>query len=166
MTKKTYEKPVLHAEQFIPNNYCNVCWGVACAAAYESNLDYGNQTVYANLAKTQTFGWGENQQTKTTYLYYTGGYDGGIGENWQEQVSHRESQCGQLTNQYISMAEDGTVSLTETGTDGLGKLSGTLDAGNSYTAGSVIKWTTTAGSKTWHHWGYVQLTESGRPNMS
>lgn len=165
MTKKTYEKPALYAEQFVPNNYCNVCWGVACAAADSNNLDTGN-SVYSELAQTKTTGGGWNQETTTTYLYYTGGFGGGVGENFQDNVSHRSDQCGQITNQYIRIDDEGNYSLTETGTDGLDNLAGTLYSTNTYTAGSIIKWTTTSGGKTWHHWGYVQLTESGRPNMS
>lgn len=30
MKKKTYAKPTLISEEFIPNAYCNICWEIEC----------------------------------------------------------------------------------------------------------------------------------------
>lgn len=58
--------------------------------------------------------------------------------------------------------------MIETGTDGLGDLPCTItnmSIGN-VDIGDYIKWTTSAGNRTWHHQGTVVESVPGRPNAS
>ena len=65
--------------------------------------------------------------------------------------------------------------MTETGTKGLGNLKCTLYTDGTYTTqesygsvhpGDYIYWTTSAGSRTWHHQGQAVATETAHPNRS
>lgn len=70
--------------------------------------------------------------------------------------------------------------MVETGTDGLGTLecaiytgyneltgefTGSISASEVY-IGQEIYWTTSSGSRTWHHRGTVTATAEGHPNRS
>lgn len=40
-TKKTYEKPMMRAERFVPNVYCKVCYSIVCKTdAYNGYYNY------------------------------------------------------------------------------------------------------------------------------
>ena len=138
MEKRKYEKPMLISEAFIPNEYVAVCWGVGCSVGEANAIEerLGNYNY--------------------PHLY------------------HGADHCGLSSNQVIYDDDgDGTADrMVEIGTDGLGKLTCTIytDSGYSTTKavgsvelGETIYWTTTAGSKTWHHVGTVAYTPS---NMS
>ena len=65
--------------------------------------------------------------------------------------------------------------MIETGTDGLNDLSCTIFTDNKYKnprnvssvkSGETIYWTTSSGSKIWHHVGTVYETVPGHPNRS
>lgn len=139
--KKVYGHPQAVVEGFAPNEYVAACWGVACST------DAANQ-----------------------YEIDKGYYDGG-------NVSHATGgHCGDSTNQKITVNSDNKpVKMTEVGTDGLGNLACTIYADTSYEqkkdistvqTGDYIYWTTTSGSRTWHHQGTVVGTYPGHPNRS
>ena len=145
MTKKEYVTPIMTEEVFEADEYVAACWGVACA--------YGVQ-----------------------------GKDDGMVDlvDVRSSVNHRKHSsgvgCGYETNQYIVVDDNGKVSMIETGTDNLGHLACTItDAGwnNTVTLSqsdlnstSVIYWTTSAGNRTWHHMGYVNLKDGNSSNHS
>lgn len=106
---------------------------------------------------------------------YVGYWEGG-------NVSHARDHCGNSSNQVIYDRDNNGVgeAMVETGTDGLGTLECTIYTDcNSYTGeftgltsasqvhiGQEIYWTTSSGSRTWHHKGTVTATAEGHPNRS
>lgn len=147
--KRAYETPMACAEEFMPNEYVAVCWGVSCSV---------------NDANSVERGWPIKVNGRWTNNYAAG-------------QTHQSDHCGTQTNQWvIDDNNDGTVDrMIETGTDGLGNLSCTLYTDATYTTkgsfsgvttGSYIYWTTTAGDRTWHHQGSVIGTDSSHPNRS
>ena len=140
MKKKVYQKPLLMSEDFVPQEYVAACWGVGC------DVNASNQ-IERNL----------------------GVYNPGI-------LDHGADHCGLSSNQVIFDDDnDGTPDrMVETGTDGLGTLECIITDATykvaqpiaSVKVGDTIYWTTSAGSKTWHHVGTVVATAPGRPNMS
>lgn len=104
-----------------------------------------------------------------------GFWDGG-------DVSHASDHCGNSSNQVIYDRDNNGVgeAMVETGTDGLGTLECTIYTGYDKWTGrftgqtsasqvhvdDVIYWTTSSGSRTWHHRGTVTATAEGHPNRS
>ena len=143
---KKWERPMAVVEKFEPNEYVAVCWGVAC------DVDWANK-----------------------YEQDHGFWDKG-------NVSHASDHCGNSSNQVIYDRDNNGVgeAMVETGTDGLGTLNCTIyTACNEQTGkfsgpisasdvgiGDTIYWTTTSGSRTWHHKGTVTATAEGHPNRS
>ena len=136
-----WETPRIKVETFAPNDYVSACWGVAC------NVTAANQ------------------------------YETSIGKYDPTNLFHDANNCGQASNQYIQDKNgDGTIdTMTETGTKGLGNLKCTLYTDGTYTTqesygsvhpGDYIYWTTSAGSRTWHHQGQAVATETAHPNRS
>lgn len=144
--KKRWATPRAVVEEFEPNEYVAVCWGVACDV-----------------------NWANNYERR--YGYWEGG-----------NVSHARDHCGNSSNQVIYDRDNNGVgeAMVETGTDGLGTLECTIYTDcNSYTGeftgltsasqvhiGQEIYWTTSSGSRTWHHKGTVTATAEGHPNRS
>lgn len=161
MEKKTYEKPVLHAERFTPNEYVAVCWLVACA--YETANTY-EKTHY----RTDNTGWGGGGNNRKSW--------------WDIGCSHDAAHCGNSTYQVIYDEDDNGVAekMIETGTDGLGDLECTLYTTGDYettrdistvSVGNYIYWTTTStnetnGTRIWHHQGTVIGKSDTKKNMS
>lgn len=143
---KTYVKPMMESEVFMANEYVAVCWGVAC------DVDWANDYE-------QTYGF----------------WDGG-------NVSHASDHCGNSSNQVIYDRNNDGVgeAMVETGTDGLGRLPCTIYtdynkrtghftgmiSASQVEIGDLIYWTTSSGSRTWHHSGTVTATAEGHPNRS
>lgn len=143
---KTYVKPMMESEVFMANEYVAVCWGVACDV-----------------------GWANDYEQR--YEFWDGG-----------NVSHAIDHCGNSSNQVIYDRNNDGVgeAMVETGTDGLGTLGCTIYTDyNQYTGhftgltsasqvkvGDLIYWTTSSGSRTWHHKGRVTATAEGHPNRS
>lgn len=145
--KEKWVAPRTVIEEFAPNEYVAVCWGVGClvetANAYE-------------MSHYSTNGW------QTWY---------------DLDCKHAEGHCGTNSNQVIrDWNNDGIGDqMVEIGTDGLGNLACTIYSDSEYThmiavkdvkPGMQIYWTTSAGNKTWHHVGNVYPTNSKRPNAS
>ena len=143
---KTYVKPMMESEVFMANEYVAVCWGVACDV-----------------------GWANDHEKK--YGFWAGG-----------DVSHAIDHCGNSSNQVIYDHDNDGVgeAMVETGTDGLGTLPCTIYTDyNRYTGrftgqtsasqvkvDDLIYWTTSSGSRTWHHKGRVIAAAEGHPNRS
>ena len=143
---REYVTPRMTGETFASNEYISVCWGVACDVSWANNYE-------------KRYGF----------------WDGG-------DVSHASDHCGNSSNQVIYDRDNNGVgeAMVETGTDGLGTLECTIytgynqrngnftneiDASDVY-IGQQIYWTTSAGSRTWHHRGTVTATAEGHPNRS
>ncbi len=144
--KEKWMAPRTVIEEFTPNEYVAVCWGVGCSVTeaniYEqTNYAYGH-TTWASLGCT-----------------------------------HDAAHCGFQSNQVIHDYNDDGIGdeMTEIGTDGLGTLKCTIysDANYRHTLsvssvkpGMNIYWTTSSGSRTWHHVGKVYATNPAKPNAS
>ena len=144
--KRRWETPKAMVEEFEANVYVAVCWGVACDVSWANNYE-------------QRYGY----------------WDGG-------NVSHASDHCGNSSNQVIYDHDNNNIgeAMVETGTDGLGTLecaiytgynertgefTGSISASEVY-IGQEIYWTTSSGSRTWHHRGTVTATAEGHPNLS
>ena len=79
---------------------------------------------------------------------------------------HRKDHCGSLENQLIEVDGGRVVSMTEVGTDGLGKLDCNILSPLNFKPGMPVEWTTTAGNRTWTHHGRVQAVSERNPGMS
>lgn len=144
--KKMWEEPSIEVQEFTPNEYVAVCWGVACAveAANDVEKHWMLNRWESNYANGQT---------------HRANHCGTLTNQW-----------------VIDDNDDGTVDrMIETGTDDLGNLTCTLYTDARYnnrasfsgvTTGSYIYWTTTSGDRTWHHQGKVIGTDSSHPNRS
>lgn len=138
--KEKWTTPRTVIEEFTPNEYVAACWGVACS------VEHANQY-------------------EKDHGYYNDG-----------DVSHALDHCGNQEYQKITLNSKGKPKfMTEVGTDGLGNLYCTIYKSADYSsylpitdvkAGDYIYWTTTAGSKTWHHQGTVVGTIPSNPNLS
>lgn len=139
--KEKWTTPKTVIEEFTPNKYIAACWGVRCDV---EKANYYEQTTQVNWWSDETW--------------------------WDRGCSHDNDHCGAIGNQVIKDADnDGKAeSMIETGTDGLGDLPCTItnmSIGN-VDIGDYIKWTTSAGNRTWHHRGTVVESVPGRPNAS
>lgn len=146
-------KPALRTELFLPNNYCNTCYKLGCAAAYEANKSISDQ-----------------QFQGITYVAWTNAAGVTVmRENDTAGMGHNPNNCGSEENQVISKSSNGTITVKEikiqAGSDNLTTLPCTLISG-SFNVGSVVKWTTYREEKLYHHWGYVTATNAKKPNMS
>lgn len=139
--KKTWETPKASVQEFEANEYVAACWGVACSVD-KANMIEKNMNNYN-----------------------------------PPHLCHSIDHCGQKANQVIfDYDNNGTADrMIETGTDGLNDLSCTIFTDNKYKnqrnvssvkSGETIYWTTSAGSKIWHHVGTVYETVPGHPNRS
>lgn len=149
--KKMWEEPSIQVQEFMPNEYVAVCWGVACSVNAANDVEKG-------WMLDGRFPWDKES-------------------NYENGQTHSADHCGMMTNQWvIDDNGDGTVDrMIETGTDGLGNLTCTLYTNDNYNRkasfsgvgiGSYIYWTTSAGNRTWHHQGKVIGTDPGHPNRS
>ena len=138
--KEKWMAPKTVIEEFTPNEYVAACWGVACS-------------------------WEKANKYEKDHGFYDHG-----------NVSHAADHCGFQEYQKIDLNSKGDpVSMTEVGTDGLGNLHCTIYRNSYYNSilpisevkvNQTIYWTTTSGSRTWHHQGIVVGTVPGNPNLS
>ena len=136
--KKMWEEPSIQVQEFMPNEYVAVCWGVACSVGSANE------------------------------------YEASIHNSAQD---HRSEYCGTTGHQWLTDSNnDGTPErMSEIGTDGLGTLACTIYTDDTYRevrnirevdVDDYIYWTTSSGSRTWHHQGKVTATTPGHPNRS
>lgn len=139
--KTKWITPRTEIETFIPNEYIAACWGVHCFTGLANDYEKRN-------------GYWDNRN-----------------------VSHTEDHCGNITNQLIIDRNGDNIAeqMIETGTDGLGRLPCTIYTDINYNVerpissvniGSTIFWTTTSGSRTWHHQGVVTRITNEYSNAS
>ena len=140
--KEKWIAPRTVIEEFTPNEYIAVCWGVCCDVDSANQYEKDNKPYY----------W-----SKKTW--------------WELGCSHDIEHCGAIGNQVIRDANnDGKAErMIETGTDGLGNLTCTITnmSIRDVKVGDYIYWTTSASDgRVWHHEGTVVSTVTGRPNAS
>lgn len=133
MAKLEYVTPCVSEEVFAADEYVAACWGVACERGVN-------------------------------------------GEEESAGISHRKTVngktgCGYEEHQYIKTDASGNVTMEEINTDGLGTLTCTITGDNwvgtrslnknNLSNGDIIYWTTSSGSRTWHHKGVVNISGNG-----
>lgn len=137
--KEKWNSPKTVIEEFVPNEYVAVCWGVACDV-YEAN-DYEKK----NGPGSKTW------------------YDMGC----THDINHCGKMENQVLKDYNNDGKPDE--MIEIGTDGLGNLPCNISGGSleNIKVGDYIYWTTSAADgRIWHHQGTVVGTKFGRPNAS
>lgn len=153
--KKRWVEPRVQVEEFMPNEYVAVCWGVQCS------IDPAN--AYEETVPAYCDGQGKHRPHQSN--------------NYHVGQTHRTEYCGTLGHQWLVDSDGNNVpeNMYEISTDGLGNLACTLYTDGSYSnvldisavrAGDYIYWTTSSGNRTWHHQGRVTGTTPGHPNRS
>ena len=140
--KMRWEEPRIEVQQFMPNEYVAVCWGVACsvgdANAYEASIH--------NSA----------QDHRTEYC-------GTTGHQW---LTDRNNDGTPESMSEIGTDGLGTLACTIY-TDGTYRRQGDI---RDVEVGDYIYWTTSSGDRwnrrVWHHQGLVTETTPGHPNRS
>lgn len=140
--KMKWEEPRIEVQEFVPNEYVAVCWGVACevgpANTYEGSIHNSAQD-------------------------HRGEYCGTTGHQWLT-----DSDNNGIPERMSEINTDGLGTLECTiYTDGTYRQRGDI---SEVEVGDYIYWTTSAGSgrdrRTWHHQGWVTATTPGHPNRS
>lgn len=147
---REYVTPRMTGETFAANEYIAACWAIAC--------EWGIR--------------GEEQGTNNLDLPF-----------WIHEGSDAihtlrgdGTGCGHANNQYITENADGSFSIMEINTQGLGNLNTRLTTDSNYwylspsitgvEPGDEIYWTTSSGNRTWYHSGTVSTADYGHPNRS
>lgn len=149
--KKRWVEPRVQVEEFMPNEYVAVCWAIAC---YYGILGGNTEGIHNNdLPK------GLHEKEGATHTMRRDG-----------------TGCGHEDNQFITERSNGSFSVMEINTQGLGNLNTQLTKNSNYNGlsssisgvgpGDVIYWTTSSGDRTWYHRGTVSATDYGHPNRS
>ena len=133
---RRWETPRAEVEEFMPNEYCNACWGVACVIEKANKKEDYDE----DLAHTPDHcGMMENQVVQDTN-----------GDNIADRMIEVGTdglgtlQCKLYTNEnYWRPAKIANVK-----------------------SGDYIYWTTSANGRTWHHQGQVGDKVPGHPNRS
>ena len=134
--KRRWETPKTIVDEFEANEYVAVCWGVACY------IDEANE------------------------------YERSIHNSAQD---HRSEYCGTTGHQWLTDSNNDGTPERMSATDVLGTLSCTIYTDDTYRevrnirevdVDDYIYWTTSSGSRTWHHQGKVTATTPGHPNRS
>lgn len=134
---RRWETPRAEVEEFMPNEYCSTCWGVACAIDKANKKDNYNES----LAHTpEHCGNMTNQVVKDLDGNGTADIMQEIGTDGLGTLT-----CTLYKNEWYGRKED------------IGSVQ----------PGDYIFWTTSAADgRTWHHQGEVQSTFPGHPNRS
>ena len=135
--KKNWKTPKAIVEEFMPNEYCSACWGVACSIDNANKYDKKKNGIVHTLEHCGTLG---NQVIKD--------YD----EN-------------NIADAMIEVGTDGLGDL-ECEIFANGNYKKRISVAD-VSKGEYIYWTTTAkDGRTWHHQGKVEATFPGHPNRS
>lgn len=141
MKKKVYQKPLLMSEDFVPQEYVAVCWGVGCDVTTS------------------------NQIEKDLGVYKPGVLDHGAdhcGLSANQVI--RDSNDDGIGDEMVEVGTDGLGTLKCTIYSDAYYTQ--MIPVSSVKIGSTIYWTTASGNKVWHHVGTVSAVAPGRPNMS
>ncbi|HJD40945.1 MAG TPA: hypothetical protein H9913_13090 [Candidatus Blautia stercoripullorum] len=143
--ERKWETPRVLVQEFEPNEYVAVCWGVACDVSWANDYEqrYGFWDGGNVSHASDHCGNSSNQ------VIYDWNNDG-VGERMVETGT---DGLGTLN---CRIYED----CTETG-----KFINPISA-SQVQVGDLIYWTTSAGNRTWHHRGTVTATAEGHPNRS
>lgn len=140
--KKMWVEPRVQVQEFIPNEYVAVCWGVACltGTANKVEWDFYRNPLQAGVTHDEA---------------YCG------------QTSHQwlvDSDNNNVAETMTEINTDGLGNLACTiYTDSSYK---TVRDISTVRSGNYIYWTTSSGNRTWHHQGKVTDTVPGHPNRS
>lgn len=150
MMKKNWEMPKTVVQRFEPNEYVAACWAIACTYGIE-----GGETGINNY----NLPFWIREGSDATHTLRSDG-----------------TGCGHEDNQFITENANGSFSVMEINTQGLGKLNTRLTTDPYYDdlsssisnvdPGDTIYWTTTSGNRTWYHKGIVSTADYGHPNRS
>lgn len=140
--KKRWVEPRVQVEEFMPNEYVAVCWGVACeigrANQYEAKIHNSAQDHRSEHCGTIGHQWLTDENNDGTPERMSEINTDGLGT----------LACTIYENGFYRIQRD--ISTVE--------------------VGDYIYWTTSAGSgsdkRTWHHQGQVTATTPGHPNRS
>ena len=134
---RRWETPRAEVEEFMPNEYCSTCWGVACNVGPANDYDKNQYGVTHDQAHC---GNATNQVVRDL--------DGnGTADIMQE----------------IGTDGLGTLNCTLYANGGY-RRKGNI---GSVQPGDYIYWTTSAADgRTWHHQGMVESSFPGHPNRS
>ena len=135
---RRWETPRAEVEEFMPNEYCSSCWGVACDIKKANKYD--KKTLGSNSHRSEHCGNPGNQVVRDLDENGTADIMLEVGTDGLDTLT-----CTLYTNE--SYREKADIS--------------------SVGPGSYIYWTTSAkDGRTWHHQGEVQATYPGQPNRS
>lgn len=147
---REYVTPRMTGETFAANEYIAACWAIAC----EWGIQGGEQ--------------GTNNLDLPFWIHE--------GSDAIHTLRGDGSGCGHANNQYITENADGSFSIMEINTQGLGNLNTRLTTNSDYwylsssitgvEPGDEIYWTTSSGNRTWYHSGTVSTADYGHPNRS
>lgn len=150
MMKKMWNTPRTVVQSFEPNEYVAACWAIACT--------YGIRGGETGINNPDLPGYLHERSDATHTLRSDG------------------TGCGHEDNQYITENANGSFSVMEINTQGLGNLNTQLTTNSSYRwlspsisdvkPGDRIYWTTSSGNRTWYHMGVVSTADYGHPNRS
>lgn len=145
-----WETPRVTIQEFEPNEYVAACWAIACK--------YGIQGGEAGINNNNLPFWLHEKSDATHTLRSDG------------------TGCGHEDNQFITENANGSFSVMEINTQGLGDLNTRLTTNSNYRGlsssisgvepGDTIYWTTSSGNRTWYHMGTVSTADYGHPNRS
>lgn len=140
--KMKWEEPRIEVQEFVPNEYVAVCWGVACevgpANNYEESIHNSAQDHRSEYCGT------------TGHQWLTDWDNDGTPERMSEINTDGLGTLACTIYMDATYSQQGNISQVE--------------------VGDYIYWTTSAGSgwdrRTWHHQGWVTATTPGHPNRS
>lgn len=139
--KRKWEEPSIQVQQFIPNEYVAVCWGVSCIINQANSIEnrYYHNPIEAGVTHRAEF----------------------CGNSLNQ---HIEANSSGVATGMIETGTDGLGNLTCTlyTDDNYSREDSFADV----KIGDTIYWTTSAGDKTWHHVGHVDGVDDDHPNRS
>lgn len=144
--KKIWEEPRVLVQEFTPNEYVAVCWGVSC------DVNWANQY-------------------EQDYHFWD---DGNVSHardhcgNSSNQVIYDHDNNG-VGEAMVETGTDGLGTLACTIYKGYDRSTGDftgLTSASEVHIGQQIYWTTQSGNRIWHHRGTVTATAEGHPNRS
>ena len=141
-----WETPRVTIQEFEPNEYVAVCWGVACDVRWAN--DYERRYGF----------WDDGN------VSHASDHCG----NSSNQVIYDHDNNG-VGEAMVETGTDGLGTLACTIYTGYDWLSGDftgLTSASEVHIGQEIYWNTSSGNRTWHHRGTVTATAEGHPNRS
>ena len=140
--ERKWETPRVLVQEFEPNEYVAVCWGVACTTdqANQTEQNFYHDPVQSGVTHDAAY------CGQTSHQWLVDSDNNNIAESMVEINTNGLGNltCTIYTNSYYTEERD--ISTVK--------------------SGQYIYWTTSSGNRTWHHQGYVSDTVPGHPNRS